>query len=303
MEDKKKRIPHYLHHSLPNAKDFAYTNKVVKQAKLPTVCEEAKCPNRFECYSQKIATFLTLGSRCTRACPFCEIDFDKAPPPPSKDEAVHICNSIKKLGLKYVILTMVTRDDLELGGANAFVYILQTIKTNFPSLTIEVLTSDFEGNPHAIQVVLNEQPAIFNHNIETVERLSPKVRHKASYSRSLKVLEFAKLSNQANFIKSGLMVGLGETQKEVQKAMYDLKNVGVDIVTIGQYLQASAKKLKVKAFIPPEIYQEYEHFGKENGLFVYAGPLVRSSYNAASIHQMLQSKKQHQSLTASGLSH
>jgi lipoic acid synthetase len=274
------RFPSFLHRKLPNVEEFAKTTNILNKASLPTVCQEAKCPNRFECYSKKTATFLTLGNQCTRACPFCDIDFSKAPLPPAQDEAERICSSISELGLKHVVLTMVARDDIELGGAKYVARILNTIKARH-KVTLEILTSDFEGNPQAIHTVLNESPTIFNHNIETIERLTPKVRHRATYARSLKVLELAKLENKCRYIKSGLMVGLGEEPHEVESAIQDLKNVGVDIITIGQYLQPSHNKLKVKAFIEKATYERYLQFGKECGVYVYAGPFIRSSYNAA----------------------
>jgi lipoyl synthase len=289
-EDKEARgrFPSWLHRPLPKKSDFAYTTSVLKNSALPTVCEEAKCPNRFECYSKKTATFLILGKECTRACGFCDIDTSSAPPPPEKDEPRRLVESVKSLGLKHVVITMVARDDLSDGGSAHLAEILSLLKTTCPNTSAEVLTSDFEGKRSSIDVVLAEKPAIFNHNIETIQRLTPTVRHKATYNRSLEVLSYVNDSKTTQWIKSGMMLGLGETPDEVQAAMRDLKSVGCNIITLGQYLQPSRKKLRVKAFIPPEQFNAYADYGKSIGIdHVYAGPFVRSSYNADSVYEAL----------------
>ncbi len=282
------RFPSWLHRPLPKGSDFAYTTDVLSRSHLPTVCEEAKCPNRFECYSKKTATFLVLGSSCTRACGFCDIDTLKNPPPPEADEPQRLVDSVKALGLKHVVITMVARDDLEDGGSLHLAEIMRLLKKECPETSCEVLTSDFEGKSSSLDHVLMQQPAIFNHNIETIERLTPRVRHKATYKRSLEVLTHAKKSNKSLWIKSGLMVGLGEEPDEVKEAMVHLKEIGCDIITIGQYLQPSRKKLRVKAFIPPSQFEAYRAFGEDIGIsHVYAGPFVRSSYNADSVYETL----------------
>ncbi|MEX0961615.1 MAG: lipoyl synthase [Simkaniaceae bacterium] len=282
------RFPKWLHIKLPEGGNLFKTNKIVESYGLNTVCEEAKCPNRLECYSKKTATFLALGKECTRACGFCDIDFSKAPKAPEADEPLRIAKSAMELGLKHVVITMVARDDLPDKGALHIAQIIQAIRDLNPSATVEVLTSDFSGDMEALDLVLKASPEVFNHNIETVRRLSSKVRHKATYDRTLSLLSHAKKSQKAQYIKSGLMVGLGETLDEVKESLRDLKEVGVDIVTIGHYLQASRHKLPVKAFITPEEFKAYESYGHQIGLsHVYSGPFVRSSYNASDLFQGL----------------
>lgn len=278
----KGRFPSWLHTKLPKGEELGKTRTILDTHKLNTVCEEAKCPNRMECYSKKTATFLALGKACTRACGFCEIDFDKTPKLPDKDEPMRIAACVKDLGLKHVVITMVARDDLPDQGAFHVAAIIETVRKECPSISIEVLTSDFSGNTKALDAVLDAKPEIFNHNIETVRRLSPRVRHKASYERTLSVLSYAKKNNRASFIKSGIMVGLGETDAEVEETIIDLHLAGCKIITIGQYLQPSTKKLLVKRFVTPEQFEKYAAFGHKLGVkHVYSGPFVRSSYNAA----------------------
>ncbi len=279
-EEKKGRFPSWLHRRLHPGGELFKTGDIVQKYRLNTVCEEAKCPNRFECYNKKTATFLALGKHCTRNCGFCDIDFSRNPLPPEEDEPYRIAMSVKELGLKHVVITMVARDDLEDEGASHIAKIIQTVREH-NQCTVEVLTSDFSGREDLLAIVLKEKPEIFNHNIETVRRISPKIRHTAEYSRSLKVLSIAKSYSTPPLVKSGLMLGLGETSQEVEETLIDLKKAGCDIVTLGQYLQASRKKLLVKEFITPEKFNEYEFFGKKIGLsHVYAGPFIRSSYNA-----------------------
>ena len=282
------RFPSWLKRKIPAGGTTFKTDAILEKHRLNTVCEEAKCPNRMECYSKKTATFLALGKACTRSCGFCDIDFAKNPLKPEEDEPERVALSVKELGLKHVVITMVARDDLPDGGAKAFADIMRKVRVVNPSVSIEVLTSDFEGNPEALNAILAERPEIFNHNIETVKELSPRVRHKASYERSLEVLSYVKKQNKARFIKSGLMVGLGESKEQVKATIEDLVAAGCDIITIGQYLQASIKKLRVKSFVSPEEFKEYEEFGYSVGAkHVYSGPFVRSSYNAAAIQNEL----------------
>ena len=275
------RFPKWLHRPLPKGPELTQTNETLQGLGLNTVCEEAKCPNRLECYSKKTATFLALGKACTRACGFCDIDFAKNPIPPEADEPMRIATAAAKLGLRHVVITMVARDDLNDQGASHIAEIIRAIRLENNKATVEVLTSDFCGNFDALDVVLNEKPEVFNHNIETVRELTPRVRHKATYERTLNVLDHAKKSGKANFVKSGIMVGLGENASQVQETLKDLKNINCDIVTIGQYLQAARNKLVVKSFVTPEEFQAYRDFGNKIGLKnVYSGPFVRSSYNA-----------------------
>jgi lipoic acid synthetase len=277
----KGRFPSWLHRKLPQGGDVFQTGEIVQKYGLNTVCEEAKCPNRLECYSKKTATFLALGKECTRNCGFCDIDFSKTPKAPEADEPKKIALSVKELGLKHVVITMVARDDLPDQGASHIASIVHAIREMNPEATIEVLTSDFSGDLAALNLVLAAKPEIFNHNLETVRSLSPRVRHKAEYDRSLSVLRHAKSSGLPIFVKSGLMVGLGETPEEMHQAIRDLHAAGCDIITIGQYLQASERKLRVKEFVHPDQFKAYEQYGLSLGVrHMYSGPFVRSSYNA-----------------------
>ena len=275
------RFPSWLHRKLPTGNEIFNTNEIVRKHRLNTVCEEAKCPNRLECYTKKTATFLALGKECTRNCGFCDIDFSKTPKAPEQDEPERIAQSVKELGLKHAVITMVARDDLPDQGASHIAAITKAIRIHNRGATVELLTSDFSGDVKLLYTALSEKPEIFNHNVETVRSLSPKIRHKAEYDRSLQILRAAKESGLSLFVKSGIMVGLGETTEEIQETMRDLHAAGCDIITIGQYLQASHKKLRVKEFVSPEQFQRYEQYGRSLGVtHVYSAPFVRSSYNA-----------------------
>lgn len=281
------RFPAWLHRKIPPGGSLFQTESIVKKYRLNTVCEEAKCPNRLHCYSNKTATFLALGSACTRNCGFCDIDFTKQPLAPEVDEPERIALSVQELGLMHVVITMVARDDLSDGGAAHMGKIIQAIRDKNPGCSVEVLTSDFSGNFEALGIVLKHHPEVFNHNIETVRSLTPRVRHKATYDRTLQVLRFASASGDVQFVKSGLMVGLGETDEEVFETLRDLKGAGCHIVTIGHYLQASRKKLLVKSFVTPEQFKRYEEYGYSIGLTqMYSGPFVRSSFNAHEVQLM-----------------
>lgn len=284
------RFPPWLHRKMPDLSALQETGNTVYSHLLHTVCEEAKCPNRFECWSNKTATFLAMGKQCTRNCGFCGIDFSKTPPPLDANEPENMALSVQELGLKHVVITMVARDDLEDGGSLHLALIIQAIRKRNPDVTLEVLTSDFAGNKQAWKTVLKECPEIFNYNIETVERLTPKIRHKATYQRTLELLHFAKNFQPASKmrVKSGLMVGLGESEEEVFQTLRDLKEAGCEIVTIGQYLQAISGKLLVKEFVHPDQFKKYEEYGLKIGFsFVYSAPFVRSSYNAGLILEKL----------------
>jgi len=282
--DERSTLPSWLHRKMPNKAQYSVTDNLINEKMLATVCEEAKCPNRFECYSKKTATFLLLGKICTRACGFCEIGFSKAPPPLDPEEGRKVSESVKTLGLKHVVLTQVARDDLEDGGAASIVNTINEIRKMNEDATIEVLTSDFHGNIDALDLILSAQPEIFNYNLETVRRLTPKVRHKATYDRTLFILRHAKKHLPHSFIKSGVMLGLGETEDEVFESMRDLKDVGVDIMTLGQYMRPSKRKLVVKEYVHPDKFKMFKEKGEEIGLpYVYSGPYVRSSYNASKV--------------------
>lgn len=279
------RFPRWLHTKLQPGGQLVKTGAILEKYRLNTVCEEAKCPNRLECYSRKTATFLALGKACTRACGFCDIDFTKQPKNPEKDEPMRIAYSVRELGLKHVVVTMVARDDLTDGGAAHMAAIVHAIRKVNAQCTIELLTSDFSGNFAALDSVLAANPEIFNHNIETVRLLSPRVRHRATYDQTLAVLAHAKQSKRVEFVKSGIMVGLGETIEQVKETIDDLQATGCDILTIGQYLQPSQNKLRVKTFVSPETFALYEEYGLSIGIKqMYCGPFVRSSYNAHEVY-------------------
>lgn len=280
------RFPSWLHRKLPKGSSLMETSQAITGNRLHTVCEEARCPNLLECWSKKTATFLIMGKECTRSCGFCSIDFSKAPKPLEDDEPERVADSVAQLGLKHVVITMVARDDLSDGGAEHLVKVMAAIRMRTPATTIEVLTSDFAGNHAAWDIILNAEPEVFNYNIETVRELTPRVRHTATYERTLELIRYAKdnRKNAKMLVKSGLMVGLGETEEQVNQTIRDLKSSGCDIITIGQYLQPNSQKLLVKAFINPEQFQRYEAYGRAIGVpRMYCGPFVRSSYHAADI--------------------
>lgn len=275
------RFPSWLHRKIPRGGESFQTNAILAKYGLNTVCEEAKCPNRLECYSKRTATFLALGKQCTRNCGFCDIDFSKAPLPPAADEPERIALSTQDLGLKHVVITMVARDDLPDQGASHIAAIVRAVRKKNSETTVELLTSDFSGDVKLLDIALQEKPEIFNHNIETVRSLTPRIRHRAEYERSLSVLRHAKKSGHALYVKSGMMLGFGEKDEEVRETIRDLYQAGCDVITIGQYLQASSKKLLVKEFISPERFKAHEEYGLSIGVrHMYSGPFVRSSYNA-----------------------
>jgi lipoic acid synthetase len=277
------RFPSWLHRKLPQGSNLWKTGEILNQNRLHTVCEEAKCPNLLECWSKKTATFLVMGKECTRNCGFCDIDFSKTPKPIEMDEPQRVAESVKLLGLKHVVITMVARDDLPDGGAAHIARIVAAIRKEIPETTIELLTSDFCGSQDSLNIILESEPDIFNHNIETVRELTPRVRHKATYERTLEVLDYIKkhAKNSQLMVKSGIMVGLGEVEIQVKETINDLHQVGCSIITIGQYLQANRHKLLVKSFVTPEQFKAYEEYGYSIGIpYMYCGPFVRSSYNA-----------------------
>lgn len=277
------RFPSWLHRKLPKGAALAATDRILSKNRLHTVCEEAKCPNLLECWSKKTATFLIMGKECTRNCGFCDIDFSKAPKPLEADEPQRVAESVAELGLRHVVITMVARDDLSDGGAAHLADVVRAVRERCSNVTIEVLTSDFAGNQAAWDIILDARPEVFNYNVETVRELTPRVRHKATYDRTLQLLSYVKKERRTKemFVKSGMMVGLGETEEQVHETLRDLNAAGCDIVTIGQYLQANHQKLRVKAFIPPEQFKRYEQYGLSLGIQqMFCGPFVRSSYHA-----------------------
>ncbi|MBP9718615.1 lipoyl synthase [Candidatus Gracilibacteria bacterium] len=272
--------------ALPNAR-FKNIQGVVKDLKLSTVCQEAQCPNIAECWGGGTATFMLMGDTCTRACKFCNVNHGK-PQLLDPEEPKHLAEAIAKLKLDYAVITCVDRDDVPDGGASHFASCITYLKQAQPELLIEILVSDFQGKHQDTQKVIDAQPHVYGHNIETVERLQKSVRdHRANYKQSLGVLEYVKKStagSQKMYTKSAIMVGLGETPEEVIQTMKDLRTIDVDFLTIGQYLRPSAWNLPVKEYVPPDQYKEYERIGKELGfIYVAAGPFVRSSYRAGEL--------------------
>jgi lipoic acid synthetase len=271
-------FPKWLKRQIIYNDDLKKTEKILRDFHLNTVCQEAKCPNIMECFAKKKATFLALGNKCSRKCSFCNIGFAKKLPPPDKEEIIFIAKCIKELHLKHAVITMVTRDDLPDKGANHLAQIVREIKKTSLLTKIELLTSDFGGEEKLINIILKEDLYIFNHNVETVRSLHKKIKPQSSYECSLKVLSYAKKSS-TTLIKSGLMVGLGEKEQDVKETINDLYEAGCDIITIGQYLQPHKKNIKVKNFVSPEQFKEYERYALLLGIkYVYSSAFVRSSY-------------------------
>lgn len=282
MEEQRKRLPEWAKRPLGVPSRLHEMKSILRQRNLHTVCESARCPNIGECFSKPTATFMILGDVCTRECGFCAVEHEKKPLQVDPGEPENIALTAKELGLKHVVITSVTRDDLPDGGAKQFALTIRAIKDNISDISVEVLTPDFKGDPAALDQVLGAGPDIFNHNLETVPRLYPVVRPRAVYSMSLDILKRA--SGAGVMTKSGIMVGLGETTEEVHEVLSDLVNAGCGAVTIGQYLRPTRQNLEVNRYIRPEEFAEYELYGKEIGLkHVYSGPFVRSSYNAEKI--------------------
>jgi len=250
---------------------------------LHTVCESARCPNIHECFHRGAATFLILGGSCTRGCGFCSVPKGD-PPPPNPEEPENVARMARRLRLRHVVITSVTRDDLADGGAAHFALTVRAVREALPEARIEVLTPDFRGDPGAVARVLEVRPHIFNHNLETVARLYPRVRPRAGYRQSLEVLRFARRHSPNLMTKSGLMVGLGEEPREVEELIHDLREAGVEVVTIGQYLQPSRRNLPVAAYVPPEQFEAWRGYALSIGFrAVASGPLVRSSYLAETV--------------------
>lgn len=284
-------IPQWLKPSIGKASEISTVQKIIKQRKIYTICEEGRCPNRGECYANKTATFLLMGQTCTRACAFCQVDKGHSPMSLDPHEPEKVAEAVQLLGLKYVVLTSVARDDLADGGAGWFVKVMEKIRTVNPGTEIEVLTPDFWSGKNAlveqkarVATVVKAQPACYNHNVETVERLQGKVRRGAKYDRSLRVLSLVKELNANIPTKSGLMLGHGETVAEIKQTMKDLREVGCDRLTLGQYMRPSLEHLPVEKYWTPEEFDELGELAKSLGFsHVRSGPLVRSSYHAGEV--------------------
>ncbi|EPR41438.1 Lipoyl synthase [Desulfovibrio sp. X2] len=275
------RIPPWLRVKLPSSGRCGGTAKLLADLRLNTVCQSARCPNKFECFSASVATFLIMGRVCTRGCAFCNIAPGR-PEPLEPDEPERIAEAVRRLGLKHVVVTSVTRDDLPDGGAGHFAAVLRALHAAHPGLTTEVLTPDFGGDEEALAAVLAERPDVFNHNLETVPRLYAAVRPRAGYRQSLDVLSAAKRLFPGVRVKSGIMVGLGETDEEVRGVIRDLHAASCDIVTVGQYMRPSLAHPAVQRYVHPDVFEEYAAYGRSLGVpHMFCAPLVRSSYNAA----------------------
>ena len=274
------RRPDWLRVKAPVSKAYNETRKLMRAYNLVTVCEEAACPNIGECWSQKHATMMILGSVCTRACAFCNVATGR-PDLLDPHEPENVGAAVATLGLKHVVITSVDRDDLDDGGAQHFADTISAIRAQSPATTIEVLTPDFLRKEGAVEIVVAARPDVFNHNMETVPRLYPSIRPGARYFHSLAVLHKVKTLNPSIFTKSGIMVGLGETDEEVGQLMDDLRSAEVDFMTIGQYLQPTPKHAEVARFVTPDIFTQYSKIGRAKGfLLISATPLTRSSYHA-----------------------
>ncbi|MEX2643845.1 MAG: lipoyl synthase [Acetobacterales bacterium] len=275
-----KRKPEWIRVKAPTSQGYKETREIMRGLNLVTVCEEAACPNIGECWSQKHATMMIMGDTCTRACAFCNV---RTGMPDALDpfEPAKVAQAVAKLGLRHVVITSVDRDDLDDGGAEHFVRTIEQIRKRSPETTIEILTPDFKRKDGAIDLVAQARPDVFNHNLETVPRLYPRIRPGARYYLSLKLLDRVKDNDPASFTKSGLMVGLGETREEVMQVMDDLRSARVDFLTIGQYLQPTAHHAAIDRFVEPAEFAEYARIARAKGfLMVSSSPLTRSSYHA-----------------------
>ena len=279
-----RRLPSWLTRHLPQGNDNFFTQRLLGELKLETVCDNARCPNKPECYARHTATFMILGNVCTRPCGFCAVSKGR-PQGPADDEPARVAEAVARLGLHHVVITSVTRDDLPDGGANHFYRCILAVRERSRA-TIEVLTPDFQGNLQAVDRVLEAQPEVYNHNVETVPRFYRKARGRADYRRSLDVLGHVKKRSAPTITKSGLMLGLGETAEELLEVLADLRAVGCDNLTLGQYLAPTLKHIPVARFLPPEEFDALAVLARKLGFHkVVAGPFVRSSYHAEEMVQ------------------
>lgn len=293
MTQAPKRIPKpkWLRRSLPRGAACEHVRKMLREGLLHTVCEEAKCPNMWECFSRKTATFLILGNRCTRNCGFCSIQHG-FPAPPDLGEPARVAETARELGLTYVVVTSVTRDDLPDGGASLFARVIAEVRRQISDAKVEVLIPDFRGDNKALRTVLEAGPDVLNHNIETVPRLYTSVRPGAEYLRSLDLLARASATFPDIPTKSGIMLGLGESPDEIEQTLKDIHTTGCRILTIGQYLQPTRQHLPVARYVPPEEFNHWRQRGLAMGFAeVFSGPLVRSSYHAGEMYQTVTRQK------------
>ncbi len=275
------RLPDWIREKKLNLSSLREMKTTLRERDLHSVCESLACPNRTECFSRGTATFMILGDICTRSCGFCNVTTGRPYAPPSPDEPRAVAETARRLGLKHVVVTCVTRDDLHDGGAHQFAETIRELRIALPHTAVEVLTSDFRGNTEAVRIVVAARPDYFNHNVETVPRLYDYVRPGSRFERSLGVLRDAKRFDETIVTKSGLMLGLGERRDEVIEVLKRLRESEVEIVTMGQYLQPKREKLDVVEYVHPDVFDEYRDIGQTLGFrAVFAGPFVRSSYMA-----------------------
>lgn len=281
--------PDWLRVKAPQWERVGAVKETLRGLALNTVCEEASCPNIGECFNSGTATFLIMGPACTRACPYCDIDFEKKPQPLDPTEPTRLAEAVRRMGLNHVVITSVNRDDLEDGGASQFVACIESVRAASPNTTIEVLIPDLCGNWTALEIILAAHPEVMNHNTETVPRLYRRTRPQGEYQRTLELLKRSRSIMPQVYTKSGLMVGLGETDEEMRQVMRDLRAVDCDILTIGQYLQPTDKHLIVKEFITPEQFDAWREYGESIGfLQVVSSPLTRSSYHAEQVQSLMK---------------
>lgn len=281
--------PDWLRVKAPQIERVGTVKDILRDLNLNTVCEEASCPNIGECFNAGTATFLIMGPACTRACPYCDIDFDQTPRGLDATEPLRLASAVQRLNLNHVVITSVNRDDLSDGGASQFVACIEETRKLSPHTTIEVLIPDLCGDWNALEKILQARPEVLNHNTETVPRLYRKVRPQGEYDRSLLLLQKTREISPKTYTKSGIMVGLGETDEEVKQVMTDLREVDCDILTIGQYLQPSSHHLEVKEFVTPERFASWAEYGEKLGfLQVVASPLTRSSYHAEEVRKLME---------------
>jgi lipoyl synthase len=274
----KRRLPHWMKTPIPGGEKYNEVKTLIDKQKLNTICSSGKCPNRAECWAAGTASFMILGNKCTRNCRFCDVP-NMIPDAPDWDEPHRLAQSIKSLNLKHCVITSVARDDMPDGGAAFWAETIRVVKSVNPDVTMEVLIPDFDATPADVQKVIDAKPEVISHNLETVRRLSPKVRDRARYNRSLSVLK--QVAESGLVPKSGIMLGLGETPDEVLQTMDDLRAAGCRVMTLGQYLSPSEHHLKIEEFIKPEVFKYYKEEGLKRGFsFVESTPLVRSSYHA-----------------------
>jgi lipoic acid synthetase len=281
--------PDWLRVKAPQWERVGNVKEILRDLALNTVCEEASCPNIGECFNAGTATFLIMGPACTRACPYCDIDFEKKPQALDPTEPTRLAEAVGRMQLNHVVITSVNRDDLPDGGASQFVHCISAIHKVSPQTTIEVLIPDLCGNWQALEIILQAKPEVINHNTETIARLYRRVRPQGNYERTMELLQRSRQISPSTYTKSGIMVGLGETDAEIRQVMEDLRRVDCDILTIGQYLQPSQKHLQVSDFITPAQFAAWQTFGEELGfLQVVSSPLTRSSYHAEQVRELMK---------------